>query len=336
MKITILGCKGTTLDLLNGLTEAGVAISQVVTLSGALAAKSKVAFYCGDQISAYCEERGIPCQETRSYNLQDPADVEFFEQLQTDLVLVLGWERLLPAGILGSIRLFACGMHGSPFGLPRGRGRSPLNWALITGQRKFLTYLFRYTAGVDDGDIIGSRAFDINEHDTIATLHQKNRIAMLNLVIAHLPHIEDGTAEFWRQPDEEATFYPKRVPEDGIIDWNNSTEALHRFIRALAPPYPGAFCFLGDKQVQISAAQPFDNGMFAGSANPGTITDVSLAAGSFVVKTIDASLLVTEFSGVSIDDLAPGALLRGGDQSKVLAAIRERYADGLSDSQKEI
>ncbi len=289
--------------------------------------------FCGAEIAAFCDAAGIPRHEVRSYGLSDPADIAFFESARFDLLCVLGWERLIPDGILRTLSKFACGMHGSAFGLPRGRGRSPMNWSIITGQSRFITYLFRYTPGMDDGDIIGSRAFDINAHDTIETLHQKNRIAMLQVLAESLPKIASGEVVFTPQPSGEPSYYPKRVPDDGLIDWRASTRAIYRLIRAVAPPYPGAFAYLDGRRIGISSAQPFDATLFAPDVAAGTIVDVSVASGTFVVKTVDGSLLVTEFDGIPADDLRPGSRLAGAAATPDFTA---RYGKDIPRSQWEI
>ena len=312
LKLAILGSKGTTLDLIAGLARAGTCpIAAVVTLDAGVAARNDVAFFQGAEIAAYCRNAGIPTHTVRSYGLTDAADVALFAEERFDLLCVLGWERLIPAAVLATLGRFACGMHGSAFGLPRGRGRSPMNWSIITGQSRFVTSLFRYTPGMDDGDILASREFEINAHDTIETLHHKNRIAMQQLLIEHLPRIAAGEAAFAPQPSGTPTYYPRRVPEDGLIDWSASTTAIHRLVRAVAPPYPGAFAHLDGRRIGIRAAQPFDSSLFAAGTAPGTILDVSLAGMSFVVKTRDGSLLVTDVDGAAADELRPGARLTG-------------------------
>lgn len=336
MKIGLLGCKGTTLDLLGGLLAAGVEVGQVVTLPADIAAKNRVAFYRGGEIADLCRRRGVTLHAARGYPLTATEDRDFFSAAGVDLLLVIGWERLLPDQVLRSLGLFACGMHGSPYGLPKGRGRSPMNWALITGHRRFVTYLFRYTPGVDDGDVIGSQVFDINEHDTIASLHHKNRVAMLQLVRAYLPRIADGTAVFTPQPPGQPTYYPKRTAEDGEIDFHRPTAEVHRFIRALAPPYPGAYCRRGDTRVVITAAQPFDSALFAPHAAPGTVLDVSLAGGTFVVKTLDGSLLVTGATGAEASQLTVGEVLAGADADDAIARCATRYDPGVTEAQQEI
>jgi len=336
LKIAILGSKGTTLDLIAGLHGGAGAwpIGTVVTLNPASAERNQVAFFRGAEIAAYCAATGIPCHEVRSYGLTDPADLAFFESARFDLVCVLGWERLIPEAVLRTLGRFACGMHGSAFGLPRGRGRSPMNWSIITGQSRFITSLFRYTPGMDDGDILGSRSFEINDHDTIETLHQKNRIAMLQVLTECLPKIAAGEIVLTPQPSGEPTYYPKRVPEDGLIDWSASTRAIDRLIRAVAPPYPGAFAKLDGRRIGIRAAQPFDAALFGSGVTAGTIVDVSVAAGRFVVKTVDGSLLVTEFDGIAAGELRAGMRLAGSAPGG--PDFTARYGKDIPRSQWEI
>jgi len=335
LKVAILGSKGTTLDLIAGLHgSAAWPISAVITLNGASAARNQVAFFRGADIAAYCGDAGIRCHEARSYGLSDAADRGFFETERFDLLCVLGWERLVPEDVLRTLGKFACGMHGSAFGLPRGRGRSPMNWSIITGQTKFVTSLFRYTPGMDDGDIVASRVFEINAHDTIETLHQKNRIAMLQVLTECLPGIASGEIVLTPQPDGAPSYYPKRIPDDGLIDWTASTRAIHRLIRAVAPPYPGAFAHLDGRRLGILAAQPFDAGLFASDVAAGTIVDVSVAAARFVVKTVDGSLLVTEFDGVSADNLRVGMRLAGSAPGG--PDFTTRYGKDIPRSQWEI
>ena len=177
MKITLMGCKGTTLDLLNNIiSEKAFNIDLVITLPENLGEKHGVAFYRGSEIVNYCKDKSIPVHVVKSYTLKDQADLKFFKEAQIDLLLVIGWERIVPDEVLKTLGRFACGMHGSPYGLPKGRGRSPMNWALIGGHNRFVTNLFKYNPFIDAGNIIGFQVFEINEFDTISSLHIKNRI----------------------------------------------------------------------------------------------------------------------------------------------------------------
>ncbi len=290
----------------------------------------------GPTIARVCEEEGIPLRWVRQYTLRSEEDEAFFREAQVDLLLVIGWERLIPADILKMLGRFACGMHGSPFGLPRGRGRSPMNWALIEGDTRFITCLFKYSPDTDAGDIIGMKAFEITPTDDIAILHTKNRISMLQLLETYLPLIERREVVLWPQPPERPSFYPKRAPEDGVIDWEQSTEEICRLVRAVASPYPGAYCFLDGQRVAIDEVVPFDRYLFSGKLLPGAIVDIVESRGWFVVKTCDGSLLVKSYRGVDPSQLQVGVQLVGGDHLQVLEQIRERYGKEIIDEEREI
>ena len=337
MKTALLGCKGTTLDLLNSVVSQGsLELDYVITLPKEVAEANRVAFYRGEDIATYCREHEIPTYVVESYNLKRAEDVWFFDNAGIDLLLVIGWERLIPPNVLGTLGKFACGMHGSPYGLPRGRGRSPLNWSIITGHNKFVTYLFRYNEATDAGNIIGFKVFDINSFDTIASLHAKNRIAMQQLLGTYMPLIESDEVAFWPQPPGKATYYPKRVPEDGVIDWNQDTNDIHNLVRAVSPPYPGAYCYHNESKLLILDACPFDSTLFDSGIEPGTVVDVSVALEQFAVKTADGTLLVKSFSPYSINDVQVGDRLRCADHNDVLQQIIGRYPPGVAEDAREI
>lgn len=337
MKIALLGCKGTTLDLLHNIfTEKAFLVNLVITLPEELGIKHGVAFYRGKEIMNYCETHSIPIHVVNSYNLQDPADIVFFKTANIDLLLVIGWERIIPEIVLNSLGKFACGMHGSAYGLPKGRGRSPMNWALITNHNRFITNLYKYDPGIDSGHIIGFQVFEINQFDTISSLHAKNRLSMYLLLKTYIPLIESDELIFKPQPPLKPTFYPKRLPSDSGIDWNLTTQEIFNLIRAVTTPYPPAFCFFEGKKLTITEAYPFDSALFDSAISPGTIVDLSIALNQFVVKTKDGSLLVTHFDGLNISDMRLGASLQGVDSQAILHEIIQRYYETTTDDQKEI
>src|SRR5262249_1444265 len=155
-----------------------------------------------------------------------------------------------------------------------GRGRSPMNWSLITGREIFYTHLFRYCPGVDDGPIAGFQTFDINPFDTCHTLHLKNMICMVQLCARLLPSLLDGTAVLTPQPPSPASYWPKRTAEDGLIFWTDSTWDIYNLVRGVTRPFPGAFTYLNDdisKKIFIWRATPFDTQLQRADAAPGTI-----------------------------------------------------------------
>ena len=295
--VAVVGCKHTTQDLIEGLARYGYPIDHCITISPEQGHEAQVAGY--HELRPYLEKQDIPYTLVEKYNLRSKSDQEHLLNLQFDLLLVMGWQRLIPDWWLESLSIGAFGMHGSNKPLPRGRGRSPMNWSLIQGKTIFFTHLFQYLPGVDDGPIAGVQIFDITPHDTCLTLHMKNLIAMTQLCARLIPSLLDGTIKLKPQPTEGVSFYPKRSAEDGLIYWNDSTADIYNLIRAVTRPFPGAFTLLDDDPNQnynIWHAIPFDTHLLWPDARSGEIVEV-FYDGQYVVKTGDSSLLVIESTG---------------------------------------
>jgi UDP-4-amino-4-deoxy-L-arabinose formyltransferase/UDP-glucuronic acid dehydrogenase (UDP-4-keto-hexauronic acid decarboxylating) len=243
--------------------------------------------------------RGIPVYTAKSYSLKNDEDQKAIAPMGLDVLFVMGWQRLIPEWFLSKLSIGAFGMHGSSKRLPYGRGRSPLNWSLIQNKTAFFTHLFRYEPGVDDGKVAGVQTFEITPFDTCLTLHHKNTISMIRLVLRLLPDLLSGTAKLQAQPTEGATYYPKRSPDDGAIDWEDSVGDIYNLIRAVTKPFAGAFTFLNNdanQRLTIWRAIPFDPFLFAEINEPGRLLHV-FETGEFLVKTGTATLLVQEFEG---------------------------------------
>lgn len=332
-KVAFVGAKFTTIDCMRRLLEDGFGIDQLITIGPEEAKKSRVSGYM--DVGAFARANGIPVLTARRYDLRDEIDISTIRTMELDLLLVIGWERLIPKEILQSAKLFACGMHGSPEGLPRGRGRSPLNWSLILGKRQFITSLFIYDENVDSGRVIASEEFEIAELDDAETLHLKNRIAMNKLLRTHLPSILRGEVHGLEQRrDMRRTYYPKRTPDDGGIDWGRRSIEIRNLVRALARPYPGAFTWLGDRKVVIWSAVPFDERLVS-PGQPGEIVELTVR-GSFVVSTGDGALLVRDYEGIAAADVEPGVRFTSVDFRAQLASILARYPEFVAEDQREI
>jgi methionyl-tRNA formyltransferase len=248
------------------------------------------------------EGRALPYSVVKQYSLNSPEDRNAMLALELDALLVMGWQRLIPAWFLERLSIGAFGMHGSSKPLPHGRGRSPMNWSLIQNKECFYTHLFRYRPGVDDGEIAAVQVFDITPFDTCLTLHYKNTLSMIGLLERSLPALLEGTAKLTPQPTEGATYYPKRAEEDGLIYWTDTTIEIYNLVRAVTRPFPGAFSFLdnqAEKKVRIWRAIPFDTRLDWPNAVPGQVVAV-FGEGAFVVRTGDSSLLVQESEGAPL------------------------------------
>ncbi|MCE9600568.1 MAG: hypothetical protein K8S54_21600 [Spirochaetia bacterium] len=301
-RIGVFGSKTTTRFLIENLLSLNVPIQAVVTLDAITARKSGLADYV--DLKDYCALNNIEIHIAQSYALDSREDRAFFESAALDICFVSGWQAIVPDSVLQSIAIGVFGMHGSALGLPSGRGHSPMNWALIEGRKQFRTSLFKYNSRVDAGPIVDSHEFSITDLDTIETLHFKNSLAMILLIHRNLHRIIEGSAHLQSQEGlTEPTYYPERKPSDSLIDWSQNLMAVDRFIRAVAPPFNGAFTFLNNGPLlRIKNAQVFDfSGFNYESEVAGRVVQV-FANGKFLVKCNGGILLVRDFEC----DVAPG------------------------------
>jgi methionyl-tRNA formyltransferase len=290
-RIVMCACAEMGVNVLEHLVANGMPIAQIVTLTPEQAQRNAVAGYV--HFEPIAARLGIPVHHPRTYALKHEADLAFFAENRFDLLLVGGWQRLVPEAVLNTLRVGGLGLHGSSEFLPKGRGRSPVNWSLIEGKRRFIAHLFLMKPAADDGDVVAFEMFDVNEWDTCRTLYYKLSVVYKRMLLEHVPHLLAGRARPVPQVGEPS-YYPKRTPADGLIDWSRPVFQIHDFIRALTHPYPGAFSYLdGEAPAFFWGAQPFDTRIAYFGAAEGEVVE-RFTTGEFVVNCNSGLLLVTD------------------------------------------
>jgi methionyl-tRNA formyltransferase len=206
------------------------------------------------------ERHGFPLVRTADVN--DPALVERIERLRPKLLYVLGWSQLIKPRLLAIPAHGAAGTH--PTKLPLGRGRAPIPWTILKDLRETACTLFLLGEGVDDGPIVGQVEFAVDAREDAGTLYEKHRAAHLELLATHTPALLDGSARAVEQDHAAATYWERRRPEDGRIDWTAPAVEVDRLVRAVTHPFPGAFT---DDGAVIWRAEPANGD----GAPPGTV-----------------------------------------------------------------
>jgi methionyl-tRNA formyltransferase len=140
-------------------------------------------------------------------------------------------------------------MHGSL--LPKFRGRAPVNWAVLAGERETGATLHYMTVKPDGGDVVAQTAVPILPDDTAREVFDKVTVAAEMTLDRVLPALVEGNAPRTPQDLARGSYFGGRRPEDGVIDWNNDATTIHNLVRAVAPPYPGAFTAVGGVQARI-------------------------------------------------------------------------------------
>jgi methionyl-tRNA formyltransferase len=192
--------------------------------------------------------RGIPV--VTPAGPQDPALASEIASLSPDFLFSFYYRRLIPGSILRSAALGALNMHGSL--LPKYRGRAPINWAIVNGETETGATLHYMERRADAGAVVGQEGVPILPDDTALDVFGKVTSAAGRLLDRVLPKLIDRTAVAVPQNDAEATTFPGRKPEDGRIDWSGTAASVHNLVRAVAPPYPGAFTSLRGETVFIN------------------------------------------------------------------------------------
>ena len=333
-KIAFFGCKHTTMECMEYFINHLGQIDYLITISEESALKAKVAGFMN--LHSFAEKNGIKIYIVEKYTLKTENDFEWIKSSGIDVAFVMGWQRLIPESILGLVKHGFFGMHGSADDLPRGRGRSPMNWALITGRNSFYTNLFKYDASIDGGGIVGTKVFEINDYDTIQTMHYKNTISMCLLLNNYLYKILMDEISFKYQDEENASYFPKRNPEDGYIDWNLDNKHLYNFTRAITKPFPGAFTYYNNIKIIIWRLAPFSCSDEYYDELPGTIVFV-FSNGKFCVKTRDGVVIIHDYDIGSKINLRTGMILERKGYCKIYKEIEKRYGSYVAnEEQKEI
>ncbi len=290
----------------------------------------------GDAISGFvsckkaCSTLDIEFIGVESYDLSAPADKDILTGLDIDILIISGWQRLVPDWLLDHVSMHSIGLHGSPWGITRGRGRSPQNWALLLGEKSFSLSLFKVSPGIDDGPVFLTRQFPYDLTDDIRTSHRKVVFLAAEMLEEHVTRVLDGNVEAVPQ-DGDASYLPQRRPEDGMIDWTCSSRSIYNLIRALTKPYPGASSEIDGVPVKMWKSQLFSLNSDS-PATPGEIVAM-YENGELLVGTGDGFLLIEEYDIEEYGTtLSPGNAFTSADVSKQMEIIVTRHHEKYPDN----
>lgn len=246
----------------------------------------------------------VPC-----FRLAPGEDASIAEHVRShgvDVLLVFGWSRLLPAGVLAAPPQGCFGTH--PTLLPERRGRHPITWALVEGAAESGLTVLQLVEDADAGDIIWQRAFPIALDDDAASVYEKVCALGCSALRELLPRFEAGTIERIPQDHARATHRRRRTDDDRIIRWEESSMTVYNLIRGLARPYLGATTSAAGTDILVWRALPPAGGAAApAGALPGTV--LAADGGALHVATGDGVLVLTEVTGLDAVAIVPGTVL---------------------------
>ncbi|MBS0580436.1 MAG: formyltransferase [Proteobacteria bacterium] len=187
---------------------------------------------------------------------------QLIADLAPDFLFSFYYRAMLGAPLLRAARRGALNMHGSL--LPKFRGRAPVNWAILKGARETGATLHYMVERADAGDIVDQLAVPILEDDDAREVFAKVTVAAETVLARSLPGLIAGTAPRVPQPIEPGQYFGRRTPADGRIDWHRPAREIHDLVRAVAPPFPGAFAEVGGERWDIHRTRLAERAGIAG------------------------------------------------------------------------
>jgi methionyl-tRNA formyltransferase len=272
-----MGCRA-----LEVLRELGIKVPAVFTHRDS--EKENVWF---SSLADLAREHDIPCYFPEDVNQKEWLNL--IRSMEPDIVLSCYFRQMIKQDILDTPRLAAVNLHGSL--LPKYRGRCPVNWQLVFGEKKSGVTLHHMVLKADAGDMVDQKEVEVGPRDTALILFNKLEHAADEVLRTCIPRLLDGTAPRIKQDHTRATYFGGRRPEDGRIDWNWDAGKIYNLIRAVTWPYPGAFTFLGGDKIYIWDAQPqpdTDSGRPAGTVE-NSDENILVQTGKGLLKIISAS-----------------------------------------------
>jgi UDP-4-amino-4-deoxy-L-arabinose formyltransferase/UDP-glucuronic acid dehydrogenase (UDP-4-keto-hexauronic acid decarboxylating) len=203
-------------------------------------------------VSALCGELHIPCVCPVDPGL--PECVERIRAAKPDFIFSFYYRSMLKPAILSIPRLGAYNLHGSY--LPQYRGRCPVNWVIVNGEKSTGVTLHEMVEKPDAGPIVAQIQVDIAGDDTALTLFKKLELAADSLLAETLPHMRAGDIKKTPMDLAKGSYYGGRKPEDGRIVWGRPASDIYNLIRGVTRPYPGAYGFIKDEKIIFWRAAP--------------------------------------------------------------------------------
>lgn len=243
-----------------------------------------------DVIQVFCSDNKINCFVGNPRNNKSESFRNNIKD-KPDIVLSINYPFLIENDLITYPKNYAINVHGSL--LPKYRGRTPHVWAIINNEKETGITAHIITTECDKGDIIAQKVIPITKEDTGGSILEKYKEYYPLLIDDVISKIQSGNFETKKQDESKATYYPKRTPDDGEIDWNWQKERIYNWVRAMAPPeYPGAFFFYDGQKVIVKKLEFSEIGFPLGTEN-GTV--IEYTEDSFIIKTPNGCVKVIRY-----------------------------------------
>jgi methionyl-tRNA formyltransferase len=302
MRIVFFGTPSFAIPSLKGLLQSEHEIMAVVTRPDKRKGRHRI--LTAPPVKELALSKGIHILQPD--NIRDPLFLEELSGTNPDLIVVVAYGKILPRQIL-KLPLYGCiNVHASL--LPKYRGAAPIQWSLISGEKKTGVTTMLMDEGLDTGDILMQQETDITDDDTAETMGEKLSKLGASLLLETIKQLHAGTI----QPVPQAgtpTFAPSLKKEDGRIDWTNGAVEIRNFVRGTYP-WPGAYCTLNSERIKIIRVKALEGAGSVGKVER-TGNELVVGTGKGFISIID---LQPEGKKImKAGDFMQGRRLKAGD-----------------------
>jgi methionyl-tRNA formyltransferase len=301
MRIAIMGQAAFGARVLETLADRGENVIVAWLPQGKAGAKP-------DPMKVAADTRGIPVHQPETYKA--PETLREFQSLNPDLLIMAFVTDIIPRAFIETPGRGSICYH--PSLLPRHRGGSAINWALIMGDKETGLSIFWTDAGIDTGPILLQKRVPIDPEDTTGSLYF-NRLFPLGVeaIAESVDLIKAGRASRLVQDESLATYEPLCNDQVARIDWERPAEEVHNLIRG-CDPQPGAYTFYQEKKVRLFDARRGDT---VSGARPGDVIGADVAGFTVAAEggTIRIGRVRTEAGKQDAAAFAAQVGLKSGD-----------------------
>ncbi len=316
LKIVFLGTPDFAVESLDRLYKGGYNIVGVVTMPDKPAGRGHKLLF--SPVKQYALDHGLHLMQPVSLKSQEFVDE--LRGLNADLFIVIAF-RMLPEIVWSMPRMGTFNLHASL--LPKYRGASPINWAVINGDDKTGVTTFFLKHEIDTGDVIDQVAVDILPEDNVGTVHDRLMMLGADLTIKTVGRILEGNLSATPQDvlAGEPTPAPKIFKDTCRIDWTQPAAKIHNLVRGLSP-YPAAWTSL----VKEGDAEPLQMKIFETAVGPETVLapgSIMTDGGKLYIAGADRLLEVRSLQLAGRKRMSASDFLRGYDLSTSKIQVTE-------------
>ncbi|MBM4137314.1 MAG: methionyl-tRNA formyltransferase [Nitrospira sp.] len=296
MRIVFFGTPSFAVPSLSALLQSGEDISAVVTQTDKRKGRNRT--LSPPPVKEFSLERGI--RILQPINIKDPLFLSELSAIQPEAIVVVAYGKILPVEILQLPLLGCINVHASL--LPKYRGAAPIQWAIISGEKKSGITTMLMDEGLDTGDILLQEETDIAKDDNAETLGKKLSELGAFLLIKTLKGIKKGSVHPIPQRGIPS-YAPSLKKDDGKIDWSKAAHEIFNLIRGVYP-WPGAYCYFNKERIKINHVK-----VIQGSGLPYRIEKAG--AGELLIGTGDGLISIVEIQPEGKKPMSATAFLQG-------------------------